>query len=323
MMPPSAGVSVTAPGLCPGGIGDEPADVDVAITAVVEDRVDGAVARNGDSRQVSKVTAGDQDWRCPRVFSGIESLQHQVVVAAVEETVDNHGPAARIGGEVDQAATSVATFTHVERLRRAPPAGGVQRAGAPFDADGAFHLLSGRAAVDRPDDDEAVAVGDEMGPARIDIRRLAIVDQRRFGPLTFDEITREEIGVGRQHGACFRRHESLVPPDDVEAIMSIDGEGRQHLVSGVRVGRHWNGVCPGAIHQSLIDELTPSIGAVTRAIRVNEVDDSLAIGRGGCAELSSAGAHAACRAARLLARDRNGKRTGGDRCCPPRCESAR
>ena len=31
-------------GALPGGIGDQTADVDVAITAVVEDRVDGAVA---------------------------------------------------------------------------------------------------------------------------------------------------------------------------------------------------------------------------------------------------------------------------------------
>ena len=76
--------------------------------------------------------------------------------------------------------------------------------------------------------------------------------------------------------------------------MSIDGEGRQHLVSGIRVGRHWNGVCPGAIHESLIDELTPSLGAVTGAIRINQVDDSLTISRGGGAELSSAGAQAAC-----------------------------
>ena len=110
-------------GALPGGIGDETADVDVAITAVVEDRVDRAVAADLDGRQVSKVTAGDQDRRCPRLFSGIESLQHQVVVTAVEETVDDDDPTARIGGEVDQAATSVATFTHVERLRRAPPAG--------------------------------------------------------------------------------------------------------------------------------------------------------------------------------------------------------
>src|SRR5918998_2929365 len=123
-----------------------------------------------------------------------------------------------------------------------------------------------------------------MRPTRIDIRGLANVDQRRFCPLTFDQITREEIGIGDERGACFRRYESLVPPDDVQAIMRIDGKGRQHLVTRVWVGRHWNGVCPGVIHETLIDELTPDPGAFTRTIRVNKMNDSLAVAGSGCAE---------------------------------------
>src|SRR5829696_2955208 len=106
----------------PYGIGDETADVDVAVTAVVEDRVNGAVTGDSDSRKVAKVTAGDQDRRCPRVLSGIESLQHQVVVTSVEETVDHDGPTAGIGGKVDEASTSIATFTDVEGLRFGPSA---------------------------------------------------------------------------------------------------------------------------------------------------------------------------------------------------------
>src|SRR3954452_2742980 len=66
-------------GTLPGGVGDKTADVDVAITAVIEDRVDGAVARDADDRQISEVATGDQHWFGPRVFPGIQSLQHQVV----------------------------------------------------------------------------------------------------------------------------------------------------------------------------------------------------------------------------------------------------